>query len=71
MLQPFLLNRNIVPRFAKGGGAQETMKDTWVVEIREYQNSQEEDLHSFPCSLSFCAWVIERVAKPGHVAFIT
>jgi hypothetical protein len=33
------------------------MKDALVVEIRECQNSWEEDLHSLPCSFSFrCGW---------------
>jgi hypothetical protein len=47
------------------------MKDALVVEIRGYQDSQEDDLHDFPYSFSFCAWVIEVVAESGHVAFIT
>jgi hypothetical protein len=70
MLQPFPLNRNLISRFVKGGGAQEMMKDALVVEIRGYQYSREEDLHGFPCSFSFRAWVTEHVAEPGHVAFI-
>jgi hypothetical protein len=66
------LNRNLIPRFIKRGGAQETMmNDTLIVEIREYQNSREEDLHGFPCSFSFCAWVTESVVECGHVVFIT
>jgi hypothetical protein len=56
----------------KGGGAQETtMNDTFIVEIREYRNSREEDLHDFPCSFSLRAWVTEPVAESDHVAFIT
>jgi hypothetical protein len=47
------------------------MKDALVVEIREYRDSQEDDLHGFPCSFSFRAWVTEPVAESGHVAFIT
>jgi hypothetical protein len=72
MLQPSTLTRNLVPRFTKGGGAQETtMNDTLIMEIREYQNSREEDLHGFPCSFSFRAWVIEPVVESSHVAFTT
>jgi hypothetical protein len=72
MLQLSPLNKNLVLRFTKGGGAQETTtNDTLIMEIREYQNSQEEDLHGFPCSFSFHAWVTEPVAESGHVAFIT
>jgi hypothetical protein len=47
------------------------MKGALVVEIREYQNSREEDLCGLPCSFSFCAWVTEHLAESGHVAFIT
>jgi hypothetical protein len=47
------------------------MKDALVMEIREYQNSQEVDLHGFPCSFSFDAGVTEPVAESGHVVFIT
>jgi hypothetical protein len=47
------------------------MKDALVMEIRGYQDSQEDDLHGFPCSFSFRAWVIEHVVESGHVAFIT
>jgi hypothetical protein len=47
------------------------MNDALVVEIRGYQDSQEEDLHGFPCSFSFRAWVIEPIAESGHVVFIT
>jgi hypothetical protein len=47
------------------------MKDALVIEIRGYWDSQEDDLHNFPCSFSFCAWVTEPVAESGHVAFIT
>jgi hypothetical protein len=66
------LKRNLVLRFTKGGGAQETtMNDTLIMEIREYQNSREEDLHGFPCSFSFRAWVIEPVVESSHVAFTT
>jgi hypothetical protein len=67
-----LLNRNLVPRFTKGGVAQETMmNDNLTVEIREYWNSQEEDLRGFPCSFSFRASVTEPVAESGDVVFIT
>jgi hypothetical protein len=39
------LKRNLVLRFTKGGGAQETMRDTLIMEKRGYQNSwKEEDL---------------------------
>jgi hypothetical protein len=41
------------------------------MEIREYQNSREEDLHGFPYSFSFLVWVTEPVAESGHVAFVT
>jgi hypothetical protein len=41
----------------KEGGAQEMMKDALATEIRECQNSQEEDLHNFPCSFPFRAWM--------------
>jgi hypothetical protein len=72
MLQPSPLNKNLIPRFTKGDGAQETtMNDTLIVEIREYQNSREEDLRGFPYSFSFRAWVTEPIAESGHVAFIT
>jgi hypothetical protein len=48
------LKRNLAPRFTKGRGKhKKTMKDALVVEIRECQNSREEDLHSLPCSFSF------------------
>jgi hypothetical protein len=40
------LKRNLITRFTKGGGAQETMKDAMVVEIKGYWDSREEDLHS-------------------------
>jgi hypothetical protein len=33
------LKKNLVPRFMKGGGAQETMKDALVVEIRGYRDA--------------------------------
>jgi hypothetical protein len=68
MLQPSPLKRNLVPRFTKGGGAQEN-DDALVVEIREYRDSQEEDLHGLPCSISFRAWVTEPIAESSHVAF--
>jgi hypothetical protein len=71
VLQPVSLNRNLILRFAKGVGAQEMMKDALVVEIREYQNSREENLHGLPCSFSFHAWVTEPVAESDYVAFIT
>jgi hypothetical protein len=47
------------------------MKDAFVMETREYQDSQEEDLHGLPCSFSFCAWLTEPIAESGQVAFIT
>jgi hypothetical protein len=47
------------------------MKDVLVVEIRGYRDSQEDDLHGFPCSFSFHAWVTEPIAESGYVAFIT
>jgi hypothetical protein len=54
MLQPFPLNRNLVPRFTKGRGKhKKTMKNALVVESRECRNSREEDLHSLPCIFSF------------------
>jgi hypothetical protein len=61
MLHPFPLNRNLVPRFAKGGGAQETMKDALVTEIRECWNSQEDDLCDFPYSFPFRAWTTKHL----------
>jgi hypothetical protein len=71
MLQPFPLNRNLVPRFVKGGGHKITMKDALVAKIRGYQDNQEDDRHGFPCSLSFRAWVTEPIAESSHIAFIT
>jgi hypothetical protein len=47
------------------------MKDALVVEIREYQDSREEDLHGLPYSFSFCVWVTEPIAESCHVVFIT
>jgi hypothetical protein len=35
--------RNLIPRFTKGGAAQETMKDTLIEEKRRYQDSWMED----------------------------
>jgi hypothetical protein len=50
----------------KGGGAQETMKDALVTEIRECRNSQEEDIRGFPCSFPFRAWTTKHlVASDG------
>jgi hypothetical protein len=53
------------------GEHKKMMNDALVVEIREYRDSQEEDLHGLPCSISFRAWVTEPIAESGHVAFIT
>jgi hypothetical protein len=39
------------------------MKDAFVVEIREYRDSQEEDLHGFPCSFSFRAWTTKHLVE--------
>jgi hypothetical protein len=47
------------------------MKDALVVEIKGYWDSQEDDLHDFPCSFSFCVSMIEPVVESGHVAFVT
>jgi hypothetical protein len=55
----------------KEGEHKKMMNDALVVEIREYQDSREEDLHGLPCSFSFRAWVTEHVAESSHVAFIT
>jgi hypothetical protein len=63
--------KNLVPRIRKEGKHKNTMKDALVMEIREYQNSREEDLRGLPCRFSFRAWVTEPVAESGHVAFIT
>jgi hypothetical protein len=71
MLQPSPLKRNLVLRLRKEGKHKNVMKDALVVEIREYWNSREEDLHGLPCSFSFHAWVTEPVAESGYVVFIT
>jgi hypothetical protein len=71
MLQPSPLNRNLVPRFTKGGGAQENEEGCIGHGDQRISDSREGDLHSLPCSSSFQAWVTEHVAEPGHVAFIT
>jgi hypothetical protein len=42
------------------------MKDALAMEIKGCQNSQEEDLHGFPCSFSFQAWITKhRVESDG------
>jgi hypothetical protein len=33
------------------------------VEIRGHQNSREEDLHGFPCTFSFRAWIIKHLIE--------
>jgi hypothetical protein len=43
MLQPFSLNKNLVPRFARGGGHKKAMKDALVVEEGGYQDSLKEE----------------------------
>jgi hypothetical protein len=40
---PLLLKRNLVPRFLKGGEAQETINDALTVENRGYQNRWKEE----------------------------
>jgi hypothetical protein len=42
MLQPFSLNKNLVPRFARGGH-KKGMKDALVVEEGGYQDSSKEE----------------------------
>jgi hypothetical protein len=32
------LKRNLIPKFMKGGGAQETMNDTLIAEKQRYQD---------------------------------
>jgi hypothetical protein len=39
------------------------MKDVLVVEIRGCQNSREEDLRDFPCSVFFRAWTTKHLVK--------
>jgi hypothetical protein len=39
------------------------MKDALVVEIRGYRDSQEEDLHGFPCRFSFRAWTTKHLVE--------
>jgi hypothetical protein len=65
------LNRNLVPRFTKGRGAQENKEACIDRGDQRISDSRQGDLHSLPCSFSFRAWVIEHVVEPGHVAFIT
>jgi hypothetical protein len=35
--------RNLIPRFTKGGGAQEVMKDALIEEKGRYQDSRKEE----------------------------
>jgi hypothetical protein len=43
MLEPSSLKRNLVLRFTKGGGAQETMKDALIVQKKNQDRWKEEN----------------------------
>jgi hypothetical protein len=43
VIAPLPPKRNLIPRFTKGGGAQEVMKDALIEEKGRYQDSRKEE----------------------------
>jgi hypothetical protein len=66
------LKKNLILRFTKGGGAQETMKEELIVGKRRCRDYQKvENFSVSQTTFFFYAWAIEHFDDSSHVALIT